>query len=84
MYYDLSICQSFNLIYISDGLCVNPLDDCSIESVGTITTTTNQQIQSSKNTEVISNENAIEVCNLYLSGAMNITQMLNMTFIHWK
>ncbi len=54
---------------MSEGLCISPNEQCEPESVGTDT----GQIS-------IHKEENRKVCNLYLDGAISVTQKLKMTY----
>lgn len=55
---------------------MSPIDQCTVESVGT----------SSKLARLVTDESfnisskAVDICNLYLAGALNATTKLNMSF----
>jgi len=54
---------------VSEGLCISPNEQCEPESVGR----DSRQISVRK-------EEYRNVCNLYLDGAINVTQKLKMTY----
>lgn len=64
------------MIYLSEGLCINPSEYCALESVGA----TSRQIELVTKRDISISNNAVEICNLYLNGAINATKILNMTY----
>ena len=73
--YDISIHLRYSLIYMSEGLCVSPVEDCTLESIGT----ESRQGHIDESNEILVSEAAREVCDLYMDGAINATRTLNMT-----
>jgi hypothetical protein len=67
--YDISIHSRFDLIYVSEGLCISPNEQCELESVGT-------DSRQRRNHE----EEDKAVCDLYLNRAINVTRTLNMLY----
>ncbi len=61
---------------MSEGLCITPSDYCAAESVGI----SNRKRELVRNTQMTINENVTQLCNLYLDGAINVTEILNMTY----
>ena len=54
---------------MSEGLCISPHEQCEPESVGT----DSQEAVTAKDSDR-------KVCNLYLDGAVNVTQKLQMPY----
>lgn len=76
LFYDISIYLRYSLIYVSEGLCISPIDQCTIESVGT----NSRLVQLVTDNSFNNSGSAVDICNRYLTGALNATAQLNMTF----